>query len=41
MMPRIANTFVVLAGDCPVAVGTVPPPRGAVPTIASLQHDLR
>lgn len=40
MMDLIKNTFVLIAPDCPVAEGTVPPPRGDSPTIAVAQHEL-
>ncbi|MFM9940762.1 MAG: DUF6157 family protein [Hyphomicrobiaceae bacterium] len=34
------NTFIAVADDCPVAVGTVPPVRGEKPSVAVLQHEL-
>ncbi len=34
------NTFILVAEDCPVATGTVPPLRGAKPTVASRQFKL-
>ena len=40
MMDLIKNTFVLIAPDCPVQVGTVPQPRGETPTIAVSQHEL-
>ncbi len=40
MMELIKNTFVLIAPDCPVKVGTVPLTRGDSPTIAVAQHEL-
>lgn len=40
MMEPITNTFVLIAPDSPVKVGTVPQPRGDSPTIAVAQHEL-
>lgn len=39
-MKRITDTFVVVAPDCPAAVGTAPKSRGPNPTVAAVQHEL-
>ena len=39
-MELIKNTFVLVAPDCPVSIGTRPSPRGAKPTIPLSQYDL-
>jgi hypothetical protein len=39
-MKPIIDTFVLIASDCPVSVGTTPRSRGAGPTVAAIQHEL-
>ena len=40
-MKAIANTFVLVAPDCPAAAGTVPSSRRpAGPSVAAIQHEL-
>ena len=39
-MKRITDTFVVVAPDCPAAVGTEPTARGPNPTVAVVQYEL-
>jgi hypothetical protein len=35
----ISNTFVLVAPDCPVTAAVVPVPKGAAPSVASIQHE--
>jgi hypothetical protein len=39
-MDLITNTFVVVAADCPVSEGVIPPSRGGRPTVAGIQYGL-
>lgn len=40
-MTEITNTFVLVAQDCPVTVGVIPPAKpGAKPSIHAIQYDL-
>jgi hypothetical protein len=39
-MKPIANTFVLVAPDCPAKAASTPTPRGEKPTVASLQYEL-
>jgi len=40
VMKPIIDTFVLIAPDCPVSVGTTPRSREDNPTIAFIQHEL-
>lgn len=39
-MKSITSTFVVVAPDCPAAIGTVPTTLGPNPTVAIVQYEL-
>lgn len=39
-MNRITDEFVLVATDCPVRAGVVPPERAAGPTVAGIQYEL-
>ncbi len=34
------NTFIEIAEDCPIAMGEIPPTKGDVKSVASLQFEL-
>lgn len=38
-MEAIANTFVLVAPDCPVKTAVVPVAKGAAPSVAVIQHE--
>lgn len=39
-MKAITDTFVLVAEDCPAALGTVPPERAGAPSVAVLEYGL-